>query len=164
MDGRSANKLAGAPEAAQPELARSHCTENSAKPCMHRLRAAGMRQTRRRVLLAQLLFARGKRHVTTEMLFNEAIEAHIEVAIATVYNTLSQFTEAGLLRRIMPNRSKSFFDTDTSIHPHFYLIGEGTLIDIPEKLLFARTPTALPGYEISRLDIVVHIRRRRPDI
>ncbi|WP_439373377.1 iron response transcriptional regulator IrrA [Bradyrhizobium sp. DASA03120] len=163
MDGL-ANNLEGARKAAQPELARRHCAGYSAKSCMHRLREAGMRPTRRRVQLAQLLFARGHRHVTAEMLFNEAIEAHIEVAVATVYNTLSQFTQAGLLRRIMPNRSRSFFDTDTRIHPHFYLVGEDTLIDIPEKLLFEQVPRALPGYEISRLDIIVHIRRRGPDI
>ncbi|WFU80397.1 transcriptional repressor [Bradyrhizobium sp. CIAT3101] len=163
MDGRSANKVAGARETAQPELAPLHWTGYSAKSCIRRLREAGMRPTRRRVLLAQLLFARGPRHVTAEMLFNEAIEAHIEVALATVYNTLSQFTQAGLLRRIMPNRSRSFFDTDARIHPHFYLVGEDTLIDIPEKRLFEQMPEALPGYEISRLDIIVHIRRTRPD-
>ncbi|WP_258769225.1 Fur family transcriptional regulator [Bradyrhizobium arachidis] len=123
-----------------------------------------MRPTRRRVRLAQLLFARGDRHVTAEMLFNEAIEANIELSSATIYNTLNQFTKAGLLHRIMPNRSKLFFDTDTSIHPHFYLVDEDILINIPEKLLFAQMPKALPGHEISRLDVIVHIRRRAADI
>ncbi|GLR90053.1 hypothetical protein GCM10007857_67670 [Bradyrhizobium iriomotense] len=123
-----------------------------------------MRPTRQRVLLAQLLFARGDRHVTAEILFNEAIEANIELSIATIYNTLTRFTKAGLLRRIMPNRSRLFFDTDTSIHPHLYLVDEGILINIPEKLLFAQTPRALPGHEISRLDVIVYIRRRAADI
>ena len=118
-----------------------------------------MRPTRQRVLLAQLLFAKGDRHVTAEMLFNEAIEANIELSIATIYNTLNQFTKAGLLRRVMPNRSRLFFDTDTSIHPHFYLVGEGILINIPEKLLFAQMPKPLPGHEISRLDVIIYIRR-----
>lgn len=132
---------------------------------MRRLRDAGLRPTRRRVLLAQLLFARDDRHVTAEMLFIESIEANIKLSVATVYNTLNHFTQAaGLLRRITPDGSRSFFDIDTSIHPHFYLVGEDALIDIPEKLLLARTPEALPDHEISRLDIIVHIRRKPTDI
>ncbi|KRQ17067.1 hypothetical protein AOQ71_04240 [Bradyrhizobium manausense] len=79
------------------------------------------------------------------MLFNEAIEANIKLSIATAYNTLNQFAKAGLLRRVMPNRSRLFFDTDTSIHPHFYLVGEGILTNIPGKLLFAQMPKALPA-------------------
>lgn len=127
---------------------------------VQRLRAAGLRPTRQRVMLAELLFANGDRHVTAEMLFGEACDANIHLSVATVYNTLNQFTQAGLLRRIGPDGSKSFFDTNTSVHPHFYLQDEDALIDIPETLVLDRMPDALPGHEISRLDIIIHIRRR----
>jgi len=129
---------------------------------VQRLRAARLRPTWQRVMLAELLFAKGDRHVTAEMLFNEAVAANVHLSMATVYNTLNQFTQAGLLRRIGPDGSKSFFDTNTTVHPHFYLLGEDILIDVPEALALERMPEALPGHEISRLDIIIHIRRRRP--
>jgi Fur family iron response transcriptional regulator len=131
---------------------------------VQRLRDAGLRPTRQRVMLAELLFAKGDRHVTAEMLFSEAAEANVQLSLATVYNTLNQFTQAGLLRRIGPDGSKSFFDTNNSVHPHFYLLGEDMLIDVPETLVLERMPDALPGHEISRLDIIIHIRRKPADI
>ncbi len=130
--------------------------------CLDRLRTAGLRPTRQRLMLGELLFSKGDRHVTAETLFTEAFEANIRLSLATVYNTLNQFTQAGLLRRIGPDGSKSFFDTNTSVHPHFYLEGEDILIDIPDALALAHMPEALPGHEISRLDIIVHIRRKTP--
>jgi Fur family iron response transcriptional regulator len=129
-----------------------------------RLRDAGLRPTRQRVLLAELLFGQGDRHVTAETLFAEAAAANIQLSLATVYNTLNQFTQAGLLRRIGPDGSRSFFDTNTTVHPHFYLHGEDMLIDVPEALVLAQMPDPLPGHEISRLDIIIHIRRKGADI
>jgi Fur family iron response transcriptional regulator len=128
--------------------------------CSRLLRDAGLRPTRQRLMLGELLFARGDRHVTAEMLYGEAAEANIQLSLATVYNTLNQFTQAGLLRRIGPDGSRSFFDTNTSVHPHFYLVGEDVLMDVPERLMMAQMPEALPGHEISRLDIIIHIRRK----
>ena len=133
-------------------------------PMFHRLRDAGLRPTRQRMLLSELLFGRGDRHVTAEMLFAEATEANIQLSLATVYNTLNQFTQAGLLRRIGLDGSRSFFDTNTTVHPHFYLLGEDILIDVPETLVLAQAPEPLPGHEISRLDIIIHIRRKADDI
>ena len=132
--------------------------------CSRLLRQAGLRPTRQRVMLGELLFARGDRHVTAEMLYGEAVEANIQLSLATVYNTLNQFTQAGLLRRIGPDGSRSFFDTNTSVHPHFYLVGEDVLMDVPERLMMAQMPEALPGHEISRLDIIIHIRRKPADL
>ncbi|WP_430642384.1 Fur family transcriptional regulator Irr [Bradyrhizobium sacchari] len=129
-----------------------------------RLRDAGLRPTRQRVLLGELLFGQGDRHVTAEMLFAEATAANIQLSLATVYNTLNQFTQAGLLRRIGPDGSRSFFDTNATVHPHFYLHGEDKLIDVPETLVLAQVPEPLPGHEISRLDIIIHIRRKPADI
>ena len=126
-----------------------------------RFRRAGLRLTRQRVMLGELLFANGDRHVTAEMLFSEARDVGIAVSLATVYNTLNQFTEAGLLRRIGPDGSRSFFDTNTSVHPHFYLDDEGILIDIPESgIAFENMPQALPGHELSRVDVIIHLRSK----
>lgn len=143
---------------ADPECGRFDADEFS---CSRLLRDAGLRPTRQRVMLGELLFARGDRHVTAEMLYGEAVEANIQLSLATVYNTLKQFTQAGLLRRIGPDGSRSFFDTNTSVHPHFYLVGEDVLMDVPERLMMAHMPEALPGHEISRLDIIIHIRRKQ---
>jgi len=143
---------------AQRELRHGECS------AFGRLRDAGLRPTRQRVLLAELLFSRGHRHVTAETLFAESVEANIQLSLATVYNTLNQFTQAGLLRRIGPDGSRSFFDTNTTVHPHFYLHGEDRLIDVPEALVLEQMPEPLPGHEISRLDIIIHIRRKPADI
>lgn len=145
-----------APETAEPPRLDARAAE-----CERLLREAGLRPTRQRLALGQLLFANGHRHVSAETLFEEASAANMRLSLATVYNTLNQFTEAGLLRRISADGSKSFFDTDTSIHPHFYLEGEDLLVDISQDLVFTQMPQALPGHEISRLDVIVHIRRKR---
>jgi Fur family iron response transcriptional regulator len=95
------------------------------------------------------------------VLFSEARHAGIRVSLATVYNTLNQFTKAGLLRRVGPDASRSFFDTNTSVHPHFYLADEGILIDVPEPGIALKSmPQALPGHELSRVDVIIHLRRK----
>ena len=145
-----------------PAAADAACAVECEGGCSDRLRQAGLRPTRQRVILGELLFANGDRHVTAEMLFSEAREAGIHVSQATVYNTLNQFTEAGLLRRIGLDGSISFFDTNTSVHPHFYLDDEGILIDVPEPgIALERMPPALPGHELSRVDVIIHLRRRK---
>lgn len=129
--------------------------------CGKRLSRAGLRPTRQRVMLGGLLFANGDRHVTAEMLFSEARDAGMSVSQATVYNTLNHFTDAGLLRRIGPDGSRSFFDTNTSVHPHFYLDDEGILIDVPEGgVALENMPEALPGHELARVDLIIHLRRK----
>jgi Fur family iron response transcriptional regulator len=126
------------------------------------LRKVGLRPTRARMVLGWILFSRGDRHVTAEMLYEEAIEAKIPVSLATVYNTLNQFTEAGLLRQIGVDGSKSFFDTNPSEHHHFFVQGEEQLFDIPAtETLLDRTPQAPEGFEIMRVDVVVRLRRKQ---
>ncbi|MDF0582921.1 Fur family transcriptional regulator Irr [Bradyrhizobium yuanmingense] len=132
-----------------------------AQHCLQLLGNAGLRPTRQRLALGRLLFLGGHRHVTAESLYAEALAANAYLSLATVYNTLNQFTEAGLLRRIAADGIKSFFDTDTSLHPHFYLEGEDVLVDVADGLAFTKIPEALPGHEIARLDVVVHLRRKR---
>ena len=111
--------------------------------------------------LGSILFSQGNRHVTAEMLFAEATEARISVSLATVYNTLHQFTEAGLLRQIGVG-SKSFFDTNLTEHHHFFIQGEDALLDIPPtEALLDKLPQPPEGFEIARVDVVARLRRKR---
>ena len=161
MDILSADHLGDGPHGAELEAACGVvCIGCAAGDCQELLRKAGLRPTRQRMLLGQLLFTGGGRHVTAEKLHAEAAAAGMRLSLATVYNTLNQFTLAGLLRRIGADGSRCFFDTDTSVHPHFYLEGEDRLIDVPEHLAIESMPAPLPGHEISRLDIVIRIRRK----
>ena len=125
-----------------------------------RLRHAGLRPTRQLVELARLLFKRGHHHVTAESLHDEVTQAGIKVSLATVYNTLHQFTEAGLLRQVIVDASRCYFDTNTGDHQHFFLESEGMLIDIPgESIAVAGVPSPPPGLSVDRVDVVVRVRR-----
>ncbi len=102
------------------------------------LRDVGLRPTRQRLALGWLLFAKGGRHLTAEVLHEDALKARFPVSLATVYNTLNQFTEAGLLREVAVDGSKTYFDTDASDHHHFYVEGDGKLLDIHDPLASTR--------------------------
>jgi len=126
---------------------------------LEKICAVGLRPTRQRLALAKILFENGDRHTTAEMLHTEAQAAHIRVSLATVYNTLHQFTNAGLLREIVVDASRSYFDTNTSPHQHFFFEELGELEDIREELV---TPSNLPpppeGTTIDRIDVVVRVK------
>jgi Fur family transcriptional regulator, iron response regulator len=124
-----------------------------------RLRQAGLRPTRQRMSLAELLFGRGNRHLSAENLHEEAMLQRVPVSLATVYNTLHQFTEAGLLREVAVDGSKTYFDTNTTDHHHFFVEDENVVFDIPVGVDVSRIPDPPPGYEISRVDVVVRLRR-----
>jgi Fur family iron response transcriptional regulator len=124
-----------------------------------RLRQAGLRPTRQRMSLAELLFGRGNRHLTAESLHEEAMVRRVPVSLATIYNTLHQFTNAGLLREVAVDGSKTYFDTNTSEHHHFFVEDDDEVIDIPVDVDVTRLPEPPPGYEISRVDVVVRLRR-----
>ncbi|THD45816.1 MAG: transcriptional repressor [Bradyrhizobium sp.] len=125
-----------------------------------KLRQAQLRPTRQRVALGWLLFGRGDRHLTAEMLFEEAKAARVPVSLATVYNTLRQFTGAGLLREIAVEGSRAFFDTNATPHHHFLVEESGALVDIPDSdLALAEIPSPPPGCAIAGVDIVVRVRR-----
>jgi len=123
------------------------------------LRQAGLRPTRQRISLAELLFGRGNRHLSAENLHEEAMVHRVPVSLATVYNTLHQFTEAGLLREVAVDGSKTYFDTNTSDHHHFFVEDDNEVIDIPVDVDVSRLPEPPPGYEISRVDVVVRLKR-----
>jgi Fur family iron response transcriptional regulator len=125
------------------------------------LRQVGLRPTRQRMALGWLLFAKGDRHLTAEMLYEEASRAKVPVSLATVYNTLHQFTEVGLLRQVAVDGSKSYFDTNATEHHHFFVEGEHALLDIPgADVMLDKMPTPPEGYEIARVDVVVRLRRK----
>src|ERR1700743_1445326 len=125
-----------------------------------RLRRAGLRPTRQRVELAGLLFKDLDRHVTAESLHDEITRSGVKVSLATVYNTLHQFTEAGLLRQVIVDAARSYFDTNTGDHQHFFLEKEGLLIDIPgETIAVAGVPTPPAGLSVDRVDVVVRVKR-----
>ena len=125
------------------------------------LREVGLRPTRQRLALGWLLFAKGDRHVTAEMLHEEAIRARFPVSLATVYNTLHQFTEVSLLREVAVDGSKTYFDTNASDHYHFYVEGHNELVDIPEaEVAVGRLPQPPEGFEVARVDVVVRLRRK----
>jgi Fur family transcriptional regulator, iron response regulator len=124
-----------------------------------RLRQAGLRPTRQRMSLAELLFGRGNRHLSAENLHEEAMVHRVPVSLATVYNTLHQFTEAGLLREVAVDGSKTYFDTNTSEHHHFFVEDDDEVIDIPVGVDVTRLPEPPPGYVISRVDVVVRLKR-----
>ncbi len=125
------------------------------------LRAAGLRPTRQRQELAGLLFDAGDRHVTAEVLHREAGVAGIRVSLATVYNTLHQFTEAGLLREVVVDSHRSYFDTNTGPHHHFYNTAEQVLTDIPgNHVVVTSLPEPPEGTKISEVDVVVRIASR----
>ena len=128
-----------------------------------RLRKSGLRPTRQRIALGWLLLGKGPRHVTAEGIHAEAASLRVAVSLATVYNTLHQFTGAGLLREVSIDGARAYFDTDTRAHHHFLVEETSELIDIPfSAVAFGQLPPPPPGMEVDRVDVVVRLRRARP--
>jgi Fur family transcriptional regulator, iron response regulator len=138
----------------------SSSADLAARDVIERLRTVGLRPTRQRVALARLLFGSGDRHVTAEHLHGEAVSASIPVSLATVYNTLHQFTAAGLLREVVVEPGRSYFDTNIDDHHHFFCESTGHLQDIPgEMVMVGQLPAPPEGAEIRRVDVIIRIRR-----
>ena len=124
----------------------------------NRLRGAGLRPTRQRVALGSLLFSGEDRHVSAEILHAEALTAGEHVSLATVYNTLHQFTEVGLLRELAIDGGKAYFDTNTSNHNHFFIEADGELMDIPgDSIRVDGLPEPPEGMRVSHIDVVVRL-------
>jgi len=125
-----------------------------------KLRCAGLRPTRQRMALARILFGAGDRHVSAESLHGEAVTARVPVSLATVYNTLNQFTGAGLLREVAIEGNRSYFDTNTSNHFHYFLEDKGQLVDIgADDVEVKGLPPLPPGTVVDRIDVIVRLRR-----
>lgn len=128
---------------------------------LDRLRNAGLRPTRQRLALARLLFDGRERHVTAEQLHAEAEASAAKVSLATVYNTLHQFVDAGLLREVVAEPGRSYFDTNIEDHHHFYYLDGGMLEDIPaHQVAVSALPATPEGTEVDRVDVVVRLRGR----
>lgn len=133
-------------------------SEHKHDQIIRKLSEAGLRPTRQRVLLGGVLFGKGCRHVTAEELFREAKSAGVTVSLATVYNTLNQFTEAGLVREILLEGRASYFDTNAVPHHHFLCEKTGELSDIPENdITLQSLPSPPSGSMISGVDVIVRI-------
>jgi Fur family transcriptional regulator, iron response regulator len=155
----TATAAASEPAPAQPKRAAlTGCPWHDVKAM---LRNVGLRPTRQRMELGWLMYGKGDRHFTAEMLYEEATNAKVPVSLATVYNTLHQFTDVGLLRQVAVDGSKSYFDTNSTQHHHFFVEEENALFDIPDADVFVGKPPVPPeGYEIARIDVVVRLRRK----
>ena len=125
-----------------------------------KLRGAGLRPTRQRIELAGQLFGGPDRHVTAESLHEEMLRAGVPVSLATVYNTLHQFTAAGLLRQVVVDAARGYFDTNIGDHQHFFLEEEGTLMDIPgSAIAVSGVPHPPAGLQVDRVDVVVRVKK-----
>ena len=125
-----------------------------------RLRSADVRPTRQRLALAKLLFGCSHRHVTAESLHKEAVTSGVSVSLATVYNTLHQFTKKGLLREIVVDSGRCYFDTNTKMHHHFFIENTNTLTDISADLVNVQgLPEPPDGATIKRIDVIVRIQK-----
>lgn len=126
------------------------------------LAQADLRPTRQRLSLATLMVGDGQdRHVTAEGLHAASMSAGEKVSLATVYNTLRAFCEAGLVQEVTVDGTRSYFDTRMDDHPHFYFEEDGTLIDAANsELRIASLPTPPEGYEVAKVDVVVRLRPR----
>ena len=127
------------------------------------LRSAGFRPTRQRLALAGLLFPKPghKQHLTATALYAMAKKAKIGVSLATVYNTLNQFTQAGLLREVTVSPGPSFFDTNTAPHHHVLNEDTGALTDLaPGRVKIKGIPRPPKGSEIAQVDVVVRMRKK----
>jgi Fur family iron response transcriptional regulator len=135
----------------------------SRRPCLTAvLRMAGLRPTRQRVALAELLFAGPHRHFSAEQLHAEANSANVNVSLATIYNSLHQFRQAGLLREVAVDASRSYFDTDTSDHHHFYHEDDQRVTDIPASaIVIQNLPEPPKGMTITHVDVVVRVKKQR---
>jgi Fur family transcriptional regulator, iron response regulator len=121
------------------------------------LRAAKLRPTRQRLALARFLFEKGDRHVTAEQLHDETAAATVAVSLATVYNTLHQFVAAGLLREVVVDPGRSYFDTNTADHHHFFFEESGRLLDIPSDHVSVTNLPQPPHGAIKRVDVTIRV-------
>ena len=148
-------------EEAQYAIAPVPKTENASCNPGGLLKSAGMRSTRQREAVAKCLFDGPDRHLTAEMLFDELLATGARASLATIYNTLNLMLEAGLLRQVCVDGSKTYFDTNTRSHQHFYFENTRELVDIPGSD-WTVEDVVLPSqeYDLARVDVIVRLRKK----
>lgn len=124
---------------------------------LNMLREAGLRPTWQRMQLIEMLYSAGHRHVTVDLLYREALDKGAKISLSTVYNTMHRLCSVNLLREISLGNGKSYFDTDTDDHQHYFLEESGELIDIPCSRIFPNLPTPPQGTAIKQVDVVVRL-------
>ena len=117
-----------------------------------------IRPTKQRMVLAKLLFEKGKRHVSAEGLYEEVIKEDRKISLATVYNTLRQFTNIGLIKEIVVDQNKSMYCTNKESHYHLYIEDEGKIVDIPTKNIDLNIPSIPACLKLHDVDVIVRIR------
>ena len=130
-------------------------TYNSA---INKLEKNGIRATKQRRILAKLIFDKGKRHISAENLFDEVKKEERKISMATVYNTLKQFTSLGLIREIVVDQNKSLYCNNNQSHYHLYIEDEGKIIDIPIKNIDLNIPSIPACLQLHNIDVIVRIR------
>lgn len=129
---------------------------------IEQLRDSGLKPTRQRIAIADILFMDGHKHVSAEDLYAEVERSGMQVSLATVYNTLHQFTDAGLLREVSVDGAKTYFDTNTHDHQHFFLEDTSEVFDVDGiHLTEADIPNVPEDMEVVRVDVVVRLRKKQ---
>ena len=125
---------------------------------INKLEKNGIRATKQRRVLAKLIFEKGKRHISAENLFDEVKKEERKISMATVYNTLKQFTSLGLIREIVVDQNKSLYCNNNQSHYHLYIEDEGKVIDIPTKNIDLNIPSIPACLQLHNIDVIVRIR------
>ncbi len=125
---------------------------------INKLENNGIRATKQRRVLAKLIFEKGKRHISAENLFDEVKKEERKISMATVYNTLKQFTSLGLIREIVVDQNKSLYCNNNQSHYHLYIEDEGKVIDIPTKNIDLNIPSIPACLQLHNIDVIVRIR------
>ena len=125
---------------------------------MKKIESSGIRPTKQRRVLAKILFEKGNRHVSADELFHDVKKEDRKISMATVYNTLKQFTSLGLVREVVVDQNKSLYCTNRKSHYHLYIEDEGKIVDIPTKNIDLNIPSIPACLQLHNIDVIVRIR------
>ena len=125
---------------------------------MKKIESSGIRPTKQRRVLAKILFEKGNRHLSADELFHDVKKEDRKISMATVYNTLKQFTSLGLVREVVVDQNKSLYCTNHKSHYHLYSEDEGKIIDIPTENVNLNIPSIPACLQLYNIDIIVRIR------
>ena len=125
---------------------------------MKKIESSGIRPTKQRRVLAKILFEKGNRHLSADELFHDVKKEDRKISMATVYNTLKQFTSLGLVREVVVDQNKSLYCTNHKSHYHLYIEDEGKIVDIPTKNIDLNIPSIPACLQLYNIDVIVRIR------